>query len=120
MIVQVKIITLFGNKKVAILNQSSNCDFKLIFLFLQKKIMQVSEYKAFLHHEIDSLNDQNLTKVFGFISNLKNEAKGNDVWLNTSKSDINKILEGLADLENGRTFPHNIVMEKMRMKVANA
>jgi hypothetical protein len=51
--------------------------------------MQISEYRTLLHQEIDLLNDQNLAKVLGVVRNLKNESKDDDIWLDTSKSELN-------------------------------
>jgi hypothetical protein len=82
--------------------------------------MKISDNRTLLHKEIDLLNDQNLAKVLGVIRNIKSENKDDNIWLDTSKSELNQILEGLTDIENGKTIPHNLVMIKMRKKVANA
>jgi hypothetical protein len=79
--------------------------------------MNTVAFKTLLKKEIQTLDEKGLEKVYGFISNLKNELID---WTDISTEEIKKILEGLSDLKEGKTIEHSILMQKMKQKIQNA
>jgi predicted transcriptional regulator len=75
--------------------------------------MSTSELKSNLHQLIDNISDQSvLEAVYTLLSGNRTDATD---WWDALSEDQKKSIElGLKDAEDGRTIPHDEVMQEVR------
>ena len=74
-------------------------------------VEEIKQTKSNLIGWIEQLSD---TSMLSFLESLKDSKTDNDWWDNLSKSQIERINEGLADAENGRVVSSNDFWKKLK------
>lgn len=75
--------------------------------------MSTSELRSNLHQLIDRISDQSILEaVYTLLSGNRTETS--DWWDELSEDQKKSIELGLKDVEEGRTIPHNEVMQEVR------
>ena len=81
--------------------------------------MNTSELKLQLFRKIDSLGAEKLQKVYGTIMNYLNGQDDTEQWNTLTETEKSAILDGIGQLDQGKTVSHEHVMNEARKKYSN-
>ena len=79
--------------------------------------MDTSELKIELFRKIDSLSAERLQKVYGKILNYLNSQDDMEERETLNENEKQAILDGIDQLEQGKTHPHDHVMVEDRFEI---
>ena len=82
--------------------------------------MTVSDLKLKLFRQFDSLEKNRLEELYGVVLNYINGQKDLSDWETLSEYQKQGIFDAIAELDNGKGIPHEIVMSSVRKKHSNA
>jgi hypothetical protein len=81
--------------------------------------MTTSELKLHLFRKIDALSAERLQEVYGKIINFLNSQDDINEWDSMSQVEQKAIMDGIEQLDEGKTISHQTVLSEARKKYSN-
>lgn len=81
--------------------------------------MSIDEIKLEIFRQVDALEKNKLREIYGLMQNYLNSKRESDEWFSVSSYEQEGIKAAINELNNGKSIPHEQVLNKLKTKYLN-